>query len=113
MSREAMNRMGSGSQRRVWCPTQGSDGQVGLVVQDEVAHGAAGDVGGDHAVTAERADESQPGLAVERCSRAPVAGYGQRAAPVVGDPGLRRGGERFSQGLAQPLVDAGVLLVLG
>ena len=64
-------------------------------------------------MTAERTDESQSRLAVEGRSHAPVAWDRQGTAPVMGDPSLRHGRKRLAQGLTQPLVDPGVLLVLG
>jgi len=65
------------------------------------------------AMATERTHESQPCLGIERGPHAPVPRHRQGPAPVMGDPGLRRSRKRLTQRLAQPLVDTGILLVLG
>ena len=83
-------RSGSGSQDRRAVPDPGQPGEVGVAAEDEVGEGAAGEVGGAHAVADVAAGPAEPGGRVEADRGRPVAGDAERAAPGVGDRARRR-----------------------
>ena len=108
--REAQ-RLGLPLRAAVVDPGQGH--QVGVAAQHQVGQGAAGDVGGHHAVPGVAAGPAEPGGRVEADAHAPVAGNAQRAAPVVRDRRrLRRRREVAVERAPQPLLDGVVALVL-
>ena len=87
-------------------------GQLGVAAEDEVAQGAAGEVGGADAVADVPARPAEPGLAVEPDRGAPVARDAERAAPRVGDPGAGEHREEVDQGGVEPGEDPLVAVVL-
>ncbi len=106
IARDATNRSGSGSQRRLRWPDPGQMDEVGVVAEDEVGERPPGDVRRDDAMTGVPAGPAEPGRAVEVHGHRPVARDAERAAPVVRDLGRRGGREvapdRPARGVTAP-----------
>ncbi len=89
-------------------PHPGEVGQRRVRPGDEVGQRAPGQVGGGHPVAHVATGPGQARVAVEADRRVPVARDAERAAPGVGEAGLRQIGEELGQGLAQQRVHRGL-----